>query len=111
MFKRRVYLRPGYTDMRKSINSLGVIVQESMKLNLFEASFFLFCNRRRDILKILYWDKNGFCLWQKRLEEEKFPWAESEEGVSEISTKKLFWLLKGIDFFKEHKGEKRYLKI
>ena len=110
--KRRVYLRPGHTDMRKSIDALGLLAQDVMKLNLFEKSYFLFCNKRRDKLKVLYWDRNGFCLWQKRLDGEKFPWPQSEEVVKEIPMKRLFWLLRGIDFFKEHGGEDRkYIRI
>ena len=110
MMKRKVYIRPGITDMRKSINGLSVLVQEEMQLSVFEKSLFLFCNRKRDMIKILYWDKNGFCLWHKRLEKDKFPWAKTSEEVKEIPRNRLFWLLKGIDFFQEHR-EKNYLKV
>ena len=61
----RIYLRPGKTDFRKSVNGLSVLVEETMKLDPFGESYFVFCNRTKDRLKILYWDRNGFCLWYK----------------------------------------------
>ncbi|AGS80609.1 IS66 family insertion sequence element accessory protein TnpB [Leptospira noguchii] len=100
---RKVYLRPGATDLRKSINTLTVIVEGKMKKDPYSESVFLFCNRKKDKLKMLYWDKSGFCLWQKRLEESKFPWPNSEEEVHKIPVERFHWLLNGIDFFKEHK--------
>ena len=69
----RIFLAPGYTDMRKSINGLSVLVDE-YDLDPFSGNLFAFCNRRRDKLKILYWDYNGFCLWYKRLEQHCFRW-------------------------------------
>jgi transposase len=98
----KIFIRPGFTDMRKAINGLSVKVQEEMKEDPFSKSLFIFCNKPRKILKILYWDNNGFCLWQKRLEKHKFPWPESEEDVQELDIQKLNLLLKGIDFWKAH---------
>ena len=60
----RVFVRSGPTDMRKQINGLALIVEQQMEANVFEPSLFLFCNGERRILKALYWDRNGFCLWQ-----------------------------------------------
>ena len=97
-----VYVRPGRTDMRKQINGLAVIVQEQMGQNPFSGSLFLFCNRYRRILKALYWDRNGFAMWQKRVEKDRFPWPESEESAREISTDQLKMLLAGIDFWGAH---------
>ena len=101
--KMRIYLKPGITDMRKSINTLSILVQENMKMDVFSESIFVFCNRRREILKILYWEKNGFCLWQKRLEKHKFKWPKSEQEALEINTTQLSWLLSGLDFTSAHK--------
>lgn len=100
---RKVYLRPGVTDLRKSINTLAIIVEGKMKKDPYSESLFLFCNRKKDKLKMLNWDKSGFCLCQKRLEKSKFPWPNSEEEVYKIPTERFHWLLNGIDFFKEHK--------
>ena len=59
----RVYLAVGVTDMRKSINGLSILVQDQLDLDPISGHLFAFCNRRRDIVKVLYWDRNGFCLW------------------------------------------------
>ena len=94
----RVYLHREPVDFRKSINGLSIIVEESMALPLFDESLFVFCNRKKDKLKILYWDKSGFCLWYKRLEKEKFKWPKkSVDDVISLSEEQLHWLLKGYD--------------
>ncbi len=98
-----VFLRTGPTDMRKSINGLAAIIQQDMGKNPFEAGYYVFCNKTRHLMKLLYWDKTGFALWYKRLEKEKFPWPEAEEEVRQISREQMTWLLEGIDFFKAHK--------
>lgn len=92
----RVYLSLGNTDMRKSINTLSVLVEGDLDLDPFSGHLFAFCNRRRNIVKILYWDRNGFCLWQKRLEKDKFKWPESYKEVLEIDQRQLSWLMDGL---------------
>ena len=101
--KLRIYIRPGQTDMRKAVNGLTVIVQEAMELDPFSGSVYVFCSRDKKLLKAVYWDKSGFWLSQKRLEQDKFPWPETEEAVQELSGEELSMLLRGIDFFKAHK--------
>ncbi|HEG42896.1 MAG TPA: transposase, partial [Phycisphaerales bacterium] len=63
--KVRIFVKPGPTDMRKQINGLSIIVSEELEMDPFEGNLFLFCNRRKKILKIIYWDKNGFAMWMK----------------------------------------------
>lgn len=92
-----VYLALGYTDMRMSINGLSALVSGKMNLNPLSGHLFVFTNRRKTILKILYWDRNGFCLWQKRLEKESFKWPVSEKEVLSISQRELLWLIDGLD--------------
>jgi transposase len=77
---KRVYLACGHTDMRKSINGLAAIVEGSFKLDLFDGSMFVFCNRNRDRIKILEWDGDGFWLYFKRLERGRFRWPDSAES-------------------------------
>ncbi|MGB3224850.1 MAG: IS66 family insertion sequence element accessory protein TnpB [Desulforhopalus sp.] len=98
-----VFLAIGATDMRKSINGLSLLVEEQFALDLFSGSYFAFCNRRRDIVKILYWEESGFCLWMKRLEKDVFRWPESEQEVIEVSRTALNWLLQGLDLQQAHK--------
>ena len=99
-----IYLTPGYTDMRKHSNGLSIIVEDEMNINLLSKSIFLFCSKNRKTLKCLYWDRNGFCLWQKRLEKEKYPWPETDKEVERITLNELKMLLAGINFFKAHKS-------
>jgi transposase len=58
-----LFIRPGSTDMRKAANGLSILVQEQIEKDPFSCNLFLFCNKRKNILKILYWDRNGFCTW------------------------------------------------
>lgn len=95
----RVFVRPGTTDMRKAAGTLTVLAQETMRQDPLSGSLFVFCNRRRNILKIVYWERNGFCLWLKKLEKGRFPWPERAEDALCISEEELAWLLRGIDFW------------
>ena len=99
----KVYLALGATDMRKSINGLSLLVAEEFELDLFTGNLFAFCNRRRDMVKILYWSQNGFCIWFKRLEEEQFRWPNSEQEIMEITAVELNWLLHGLDLRQAHR--------
>jgi len=98
----KILLRPGVTDFRKQINGLSMIAKEELKQNIFSGILFLFCNKTRTRLKVLYWDRNGFCLWMKRLEKDKFPWPKSTQDGIEIDLKRFKMLLDGIDFFGEY---------
>jgi transposase len=91
----KVYLALGATDMRKQINTLAAAVQERLGLAPFSGALFVFCNRRRTTLKILWWDRNGFCLWMRRLERDRFRWPEREAEVAEVGVRELEWLLDG----------------
>jgi transposase len=98
----RVYIALGATDMRKSINGLSLLVENQFELDLFAGDLFAFCNRRRDLVKILYWQDNGFCIWMKRLEEDIFRWPDSVEEVLEVDRVALEWLLHGLDLNHAH---------
>lgn len=100
--KVRIFIRPGATDFRKQINGLACIVQDEFDSDMFKGHLYLFCNRRQTQLKILYWDRNGFCLWLKRLEHDRFPWPRTAKAAREIRFDQLAMLLDGIDFFNAH---------
>lgn len=95
-----VYLCRGVVDLRKSINGLSILVEEGLSLDPFAPALFVFCNRKRDKVKILYWERTGFVLWYKRLEKNRFAWPLSDdEEVVTLSGRELNWLLDGIDVF------------
>jgi transposase len=98
----KIFVRPGATDMRKQITGLAILVELVMKEKPFSGNLFLFCGRSRKVLKVLYWDKTGFCLWQKRLEKSHFPWPGTEGEAREINRDQAVMLLRGIDFWREH---------
>jgi transposase len=92
----KIYIACGYTDMRKSIDGLIAIVQQNFKLSPFENSLFLFCGTRRDRMKAIYWEGDGFVLLYKRLEGGSFQWPRCEEDVRSIDQQQFRWLLEGI---------------
>lgn len=69
-----VFLYSDFVDFRSSINGLSLFVEQKMQVSPLTGSVFVFCNKGRDKLKVLYWDKTGFSLWYKRLEKDKFKW-------------------------------------
>lgn len=94
----QIYLHKQPVDFRKSINGLSVLVEQQMQLSPFSDAIFVFCNRRQDKLKVLYWDKTGFCLWYKRLEQELFRWPQKDDReVLSLSEQQYNWLLSGLD--------------
>ncbi len=96
-----VFLCRGAVDFRKSIQGLSALVEGELELDPFAAQLYVFTNRRRDRVKILYFERSGFVLWYKRLEQARFPWPEAgaTRGVT-ITGRELNWLLDGIDFFR-----------
>ena len=94
----RVYLCRQPVDMRKSINGLSALVEGTLELDLFSSHLFVFCNRKRDKVKCLYWETNGFCLWYKRLEKQRFHWpTHLADDVITLTGQQLNWLLDGLD--------------
>lgn len=96
-----VFIHRGPVDMRKAINGLCEIVQYAGMGALMEPHLFVFSGRRRNVIKILYFDRSGFCLWQKRLEADKFAWPKKAvDNVLSITPDQLSWLLEGYDVWK-----------
>jgi len=94
-----VYLCRELVDMRKSINGLSILVEQTLALDPFRPHLFAFCNRKRDKIKILYWERTGFVLWYKRLEKHRFAWPTNGESPVALTGRELNWLLDGIDVF------------
>ena len=96
-FHGKIWLVLGATDMRNSINGLSALVADRLEMDIFSGHLFVFCNKNRTIIKIMYWDRTGFCLWHKRLEKDRFFWPRSEREVLEMEYSQLTWLLDGLD--------------
>lgn len=92
-----VYIVCGYTDMRKSIDGLSMIVQQNYKLDPFSNSLFLFCGKSTTKMKALYWEGDGFVLLYKRLENGRFTWPRSRDEALEITDQQFRWLMEGLN--------------
>ena len=96
-----VFIHRDPVDMRKAINGLSEIVQSAGMGNLMGPNLFVFCGRRRNVIKVLYFDRSGFCLWQKRLEQSRFTWPKKHsDTVLHITSEQMRWLLEGYDVWK-----------
>ena len=73
-----VYLYTEFVDMRKSIDGLTTLVEQEVGLSPFSQTIFVFCNRKRDKIKLLLWENNGFIIWYKRLEKFRFKWPRDD---------------------------------
>ncbi len=94
----RVYLACGVTDMRKGFDGLAVLTQEVLKEDPFSGAVFVFRGKRGDLIKVLYWDGQGLCLFAKRLEKGRFLWPVTKEGSVSLTPAQLSMLLEGIDW-------------
>jgi transposase len=108
----RVYLCLTACDMRKSFDGLASLVRSQMDLDPLGGHLYVFWSRRKDRVKILYWDRDGFAVWAKRLEEGTYalPFCESGEMRREIAAQELAALLSGIDL-NQAKRRKRYNRV
>ena len=92
----KVYIACGYTDLRKGIDGLARMVQQQFELDPFTNTLFLFCGRRRDRLKALYWEGDGFLLLYKRLEHGQFQWPRNAADVKQLTPQQYRWLMEGL---------------
>lgn len=97
--------------MRKAINGLVQMIANHTDYNVLSGACFIFCNKSSTIIKILYWNNNGFCLWQKRLEKDRFCWPKTALQVMELHPQQLRWLLDGLDPFSIKGHQKLVYKI
>ena len=94
----RVWLAAGHTDMRKGFDGLALLVQETLKRDPHGGHLFVFRGRRGGLLKVLWHDGQGMCLFAKRLERGRFIWPKAESGTVHLSRAQLSMLLEGIDW-------------
>jgi len=96
-----VYVCMEPVDFRKHIDGLAMLVEQALELDPFSEQLFVFTNRRRDKVKILYWERSGFVLWYKRLEQQRFAWPRHlGKGTVTLTGQELNWLLDGYDLSK-----------
>lgn len=91
-----IYLACGYTDLRQGIDGLAALVQTQFELDPFSNSLFLFCGRRRDRIKALLWEGDGFVLLYKRMEQGGFVWPRNAQEMRQLSRQEFRWLLEGL---------------
>lgn len=92
----QIYICCGTTDMRRSIDGLAAMVQQSFKLDPCNRNLYLFCGKRSDRIKALYYDADGFVLLYKRLERGRYQWPRRESEARRITERQLRWLLEGL---------------
>ena len=103
----KVYIACGYTDLRRGIDGLASVVESQFHLDPFSRTLFLFCGRRSDRIKALYFEGDGFVLLYKRLENGSFQWPRNDAEARQITPQQFRWLMEGlsIDQPKAHKPE------
>ena len=94
----RVYLAMGATNMRKGMDGLAMLAQQVLQQDPFAGHLFVFRGRQGHLVKVLYWDGQGFCLFTKRLEKGRFVWPISREGVAVLTPAQLAMLIEGMDW-------------
>jgi len=92
----RIYIACGYTDLRRGIDGLAELVRQQFRLDPFGSTLFLFCGRKRDRIKALYWEGNVFLLLYKRLEQSVYQWPRSESEARELTPQQYRWLMEGL---------------
>ncbi len=91
-----IYIACGFTDLRRGIDGLADIVRRQFNLDPFDNALFLFCGRKRDRIKALYWESNGFLLLYKRLEYGVYQWPRNENEARELTQQQYRWLMEGL---------------
>mgnify|MGYP000758702391 CR=1 FL=1 len=91
-----VYIACGYTDLRRGIDGLATVVKSQFQMDPFQRVLFLFCGRRRDRIKGLYWEQDGFILLYKRLEQGAYQWPRTENEVRQLTPQQYRWLMEGL---------------
>lgn len=94
----KVWLAAGVTDMRKGFNGLSALAQEVLKQDPFSGHLFVFRGRRGDLIKVIWWDGQGACLFSKCLEKGRFVWPSPATGKVSLTPAQLSMLLEGIDW-------------
>jgi transposase len=96
--KTEIWIAAGVTDLRRGFDGLSALVQTKLEQHPFSGHVFVFRGRRGDLIKLLWWDGDGLCLFAKRLERGRFVWPQATEGTVALTRAQLSMLLEGIDW-------------
>jgi transposase len=108
----RVYLHRAPVDMRKQIDGLVILARDVIQQDVLSGALFAFINARRNKLKLLVWERNGFVIWYKRLERDKFHWPRrAEQDVVTLTGEQLNWLLDGYDVWRMKAHEALHFSV
>ena len=107
----RIYLHRAPVDMRKQMDGLSILAKDVLQQEPTSGAMFCFINARRNKLKILVWERNGFIVWYKRLERHRFHWPRSGDAVLTLTGEQLNWLLDGYDVWRMKPHEALHFSV
>jgi transposase len=96
--RTRIWIAAGYTDLRRGFQGLTTLVETVLEQAPYSGHVFVFRGKRGDLIKLLWWDGDGLCLFQKRLERGRFIWPQATSGTVALTRAQLSMLLEGIDW-------------
>ena len=97
----KIFIAVGYSDLRRGIDGFAAIIQNSFHMNPQTNALFLFCGRRCDRIKALYWDGDGYILLYKRLETGQYQWPRTTDELKELSPQQFRWLMEGLSIYQK----------
>ena len=98
---QRIFIAVGYTDLRQGIDGFVTLVQNTFQMNPQTSTLFLFCGRRSDRIKALFWDGDGYILLYKRLEDGRYQWPRTETELKELTFQQFRWLMEGLNIYQK----------
>lgn len=98
---QRIFIAVGYTDLRQGIDGFVTLVQNTFHMNPQSSTLFLFCGRRSDRIKALFWDGDGYILLYKRLEDGRYQWPRTETELKELTSQQFRWLMEGLNIYQK----------
>ena len=98
---QRIFIAVGSTDLRQGIDGFVTLVQNTFRMNPQTSTLFMFCGRRSDRIKALFWDGDGYILLYKRLEDGRYQWPRNERELKELTLQQFRWLMEGLNIYQK----------
>ena len=98
---QKIYIAVGYSDLRRGIDGFASIIQNTFHMNPQTSTLFMFCGRRSDRIKALFWDGDGYILLYKRLEDGRYQWPRTETELKELTFQQFRWLMEGLNIYQK----------